>query len=268
MHFTFLRRDEAAGHHHALGAQRQSGGHGPAVRDAANGDHGNFYRSRNLGCQHHGGDIVIQRVTAFFDAGGIDSVKADFFRMQGMAQSADLMKHFHAGFLEHLDGLHSGHLVQRRAGKLDARHFFLGANFNIHLVVLRRDPDRGQQRDGHKEGFIGEPARFPDRRAKFVRRFIIARRQIADAAGIGHRRAHFWFAKPHHGPADNGILDSEHPGDLRVEHEIPPIFFRCFRSFAFWPPSGCSEYSAPPASGKDAEECSPGRNFRPASVRR
>jgi len=77
---------------------------------------------------------------AFFDPGGVNAVVADLFGVQRVADGADLMEHLYARFFQGLDRLGSAHLIDGASGDLDARHPLLGADAEVHGMVLRRDP--------------------------------------------------------------------------------------------------------------------------------
>ena len=68
-----------------------------------------------------------------------DAVIADFFRMNGVTHGADLMKHLDVCLFQEFHRFHPRRLVQGRAGYLDAGHGLLGADLDIHPVMLGGD---------------------------------------------------------------------------------------------------------------------------------
>ena len=99
---------------------------------------------------------------------------------------------------------------------------FLGTHAQIHLVMFAGDAHRRQDGDIDHKGFVGELAGFMDGVSKFILGFKIGRRQVAHAPGIGYGGAKLGLGDPHHRPADDGIFDSEHFSNFRLNHLGPP----------------------------------------------
>ncbi len=76
MNGTFFCDREPSSHTHAFGAERESGGHASAVRDAANSDHGNFNRINNRRNQNQRGHLAAVR--RGFKARHLKSVRSGF----------------------------------------------------------------------------------------------------------------------------------------------------------------------------------------------
>jgi hypothetical protein len=142
--------------------------------------------------------------------------------MNGVADRTDLVEDFYTCFFKQFNGFHAGGLINGCPGKLDAGHLFLGADPDVNLVVFRRDAQRRQQRNIDHEGLFREFPGFLNGGAKRRFRFVVSSSEITHAPGVGDGCAEAGFTEPHHGAADNGILDPEHFGNGCPEHEWSP----------------------------------------------
>ena len=219
---TIFGGNETTGHHNPLRSQRERCRKGLAVGDAAHRHHGDFHGFDNTGGQHHGCDIIIQRMSALLDAGGVNAVIAGLLRVQGMTHRPHLMKKFNPCFFQQVDVLGTHRLVHRSAGHFNARHFFFRANPQVHLVMPRRDAHGRKNGDSDHERLVGKFTGLTDSVAEVLFRFIISRGKISHPPRVGNRRGERRFTKPHHRPTNNGVLDPKHLGDCRL-HLNPPL---------------------------------------------
>jgi len=102
-------------------------------------------------------------------------------------------------------------------GNLNAGHLFLGADPQVHLVVA---PEI--RTDGRivtlTEGLAGKRTDLANGRPEGLFRLVVGCREIPHPACVGDGRAQRRLAEPHHGPAEDGVLDAEHFGDTGPDH--------------------------------------------------
>jgi len=144
--------------------------------------------------------------------------------VQRVAHCAHFMKKLHPGLFQHVDGFHTARLVDRRTRYFEPRDLFLGADPEIHLVMLRPHMDRRKNRHVHHEGPVGELPGLPDGVPELVFGRVVRRCEVSQSPGVRYRGAELRHAQPVHCSAYNRIIDPEHFGNLCLYHHVLPLF--------------------------------------------
>ena len=194
MNFALLRGDKPGGHHHRLSAQGQRRSEGAAIGNASHGNNRNLHCFGNPRREHHGGHIVIERMTSFLNARGINAVVSSLLRMHRMAHRSHLVEESDPCFFQNVDEFFSDRLVQRGTGYFKAGNFFFSTDFQIHFVMLGRNMHRWQNGHIHHKGFIRQLFCQSYRVTEFALGRVISGRQVSQTAGVGYRRTKFRFA--------------------------------------------------------------------------
>ena len=192
---ALVHREEAGARLHALGAQREGGGHAAPVGDAACGDHGDGHGVAYCGDERHRGQLA--DMAAGLGALGHHGVGSEALHARGQRAGGHHGHHLDAGVLPQL------HVVR---GRTRARRDDVNTQLRQKLGRLARV--RIHEHDVRADGLVGNRAGDAHLLLDPVERRAAAC-DDAEAAGLAHRAGQARIRDARHRALHDGHLDAQ-----------------------------------------------------------